>query len=67
MTHDDGNELAGARVLGGPSPAYLRASPSPPLLTTRPLSLPETHGTKPNLSLSPPSLPMAEVEPPAST
>ena len=66
MTHDDGNELAGARVLGGPSLAYLRASPSPPLLTTRPLSLPETHGTKPNLFSIPPSLPMAGAEPPDS-
>nr|XP_020147921.1 extensin-like [Aegilops tauschii subsp. strangulata] len=50
VTRSNRKRLAGARVLGGPSPAYLRASPCSPLLTTHPLHyqiIPRTPSSSP--------------------
>ena len=65
MTRGDGNELAGARVLGGPSPAYLKATPEPYLVSNCPLSLPWTPRTAPFFLPCPPSTSKAEAEPPS--
>ena len=65
MTRGNDNELAGARVLGGPSPAYLKATPEPYLVSNYPLSLPWTPRTAPFFLPCPLSTSKSEAELPS--